>query len=225
MAQSDINILQRYFDEVINQKRLDLIPRYFSESFVGHGTPYVGMGFVPDSTSGTMVVVRKINPNSPAAGKLMEGDVILRAREGEHSWETFEQLRYGGLWGQGVAGTSLTLWVRRGNEEKEINITRALIQGFQFPYNLHEPMMRDFFKEWPDVKVRLVNVIESGDMVAFHADYQGHNTVFDRSAMWSEFGFMRFKDGKITEWWGSDEAVSTLKQLGYSVRAPEMVKV
>jgi hypothetical protein len=43
--------------------------------------------------------------------------------------------------------------------------------------------------------------------------------------VWSEFGFVRIKDGMITDWWSSGEDVSTLKQLGYTIMAPEMVKV
>ena len=60
----------------------------------------------------------------------IEGDEILRVTDDGHTWDTFETLRNGGLWGQGAIGTSLTVWVRRGNVEKEIQIVRGLVQGF-----------------------------------------------------------------------------------------------
>ena len=224
MAQSNSDILRSYFEEVINQKHLDLISKYFSKKFIGHGAPYVGMGIMPDASSGTSVIVKRVNPNSPAANRLMEGDEIIHVRDDGHTWSTYEELRGGGLWGQGVIGTELTVRVRRGNEEKEIPIVRGLVKGFEFTYELHEPGMKEFFKEWHEIKITLINVIEAGDLVAFHAQYEGHNVRYGRSAVWSEFGFVRFMDGQITDWWNSDEELSTLKQLGFTIQEPQLVK-
>jgi hypothetical protein len=224
MSQTNNSIVESYFDEVINQKCLDLIPKYFSEKFVMHGSPYVGMGMMPDASSGEKVIVQKVFPGSPAEGKFEKGDVILRVVDSNRTWNTFEELRNGGLWGQGAIGTPLTVLVQRGNQEKEITLERGLVQGAEFPYELQEPGMRDMFKEWSDMKCSLVHVIESGDQVAFHARYQGQNMRYGRSAVWSEFGFIRLKDGKFTDWWSSDESVSEYRQLGFSIMAPEMVK-
>lgn len=225
MAQTNINLLQDYFDEVINRKQLNLIPKYFSEKFVAHGTPYVGIGIMPDTTSGEKVVVQRVFRDSPAEGKLLEGDVISGVTDGNRTWNTFEELREGGLWGQGVIGTPLTLRIKRGNEDKEVTITRGFVQGQLFPYELHAPQMREFFKDWPDVKVSLVNSIEAGDQVAFEAQFQGQNIRYGRSAVWTEFGLVSFQDGKIIDWRNSGEDVSVLRQLGYSILSPEMVKV
>ena len=85
--------------------------------------------------------------------------------------------------------------------------------------------MREFFKEYPDLKTHLVNVIESGDLIAYHLEAQGNNTRYGRNAVWSEFGFARIQDGKITEKWSSEDSISMLKQLGYTLTAPEYVKV
>src|SRR5512144_1989612 len=97
MSQNNISIVQGYFDEVVNQKRLDLIPKYFSEKFVMHGSPYVGMGMMNDSSSGDKLIVQQIFPGSPAEGKFEVGDVILRAADSNRTWNTFEELRNGGL--------------------------------------------------------------------------------------------------------------------------------
>jgi hypothetical protein len=51
-TQTNSAILRGYFDEVVNQRRLDLIPKYHSEKFVGHGTPYVDLGMAMDQSSG-----------------------------------------------------------------------------------------------------------------------------------------------------------------------------
>ena len=224
MEQTNSNILRGFFDEVINQKHLDLIPKYMSEKFIGHGAPYVGIGITFDDSSEDKIIIKMIKPGSPADGKLKVGDEIMQVRDGGRTWKTYQELRHGGLWGQGVLGTSFTLWVRRDKAEKEITLTRGLVKGFEFPYQMVEDGNREFLKDWPDVKVRLVNVIEAGDMVAYQAEDQGHNVRYGRSAVWDEFGFARIRDGKITDMWSSDESVDELRQLGYSILAPEMVK-
>ena len=127
--------------------------------------------------------------------------------------------------GEGVlVDSSLTVVVRRENVEKEITIVRGLVQGFEFPYKLMEPVWREYNKEWPDLKARLVNVIEAGDLVAYHAENQGHNARYGRSAMWAEFGFVRFKDCNIIDWWSTEDLVSQFNQLGYTILAPALVK-
>ena len=60
--------------------------------------------------------------------------------------------------------------------------------------------------------------------LAYHAEDQGHNVRYGRSAVWAEFGFARVQDGKITDMWSSDETVVELRQLGYTILEPEMVK-
>jgi predicted ester cyclase len=223
MTQTNSSILRGYFDEVNNQKHLDLIPKYFSEKFVGHGTPYVGMGLIIDESSGEKVTIQLVNKGSPAEGKLMAGDEILRVDDGERTWKTFEELRQT-VWGQGPLGTSITLRVRREKAEHEITLVRGLVQGFEFPYQLIESGTREYFKEWPDLKARLVNAIEVGDLVAYQAEFQGHNARYGRSAVWAEFGFVRFQDGKIIDWWSAEDGVAQLKQLGYTILAPALVK-
>lgn len=224
MAQTNSSILRGFFDEVNNQKRLDLIPKYLSEKFVGHGTPYVGMGVNSDDSSGNKVIVQVVFPGSPAEGKLKVGDELLRVFDGERNWTTFEELRQG-IWGQGVIGTTITIWVRRDSSEHEISIKRGLVQGFEFPYTIIEPGTREYFKDWPDLKARLVNVIESGDLVAYHAEYQGRNVKYGRSAMWAEFGIVRIQGGKITDWWSVEDTFSQFKQLGYTIREPALAKI
>jgi predicted ester cyclase len=223
MTQTNSSILHGYFDEVVNQKHLDAIPKYMSEKFIGHGTPYVGMGLMIDESSGEKVIIQLVHQGSPAEGKLMVGDEILRVFDGERTWSTFEELRQS-IWGQGMLGSSLTVWVRRDKAEHEIKLVRGLVQGFEFPYRLVESGNREYFKEWPDLKARLVNVIEAGDLVAYHAENQGHNARYGRSAIWAEFGFVRFQDGKIIDWWSVEDGISQFKQLGYTILAPALAK-
>ena len=224
MAQTNSSILRGFFEEVVNQKHLDLIPKYMSEKFIGHGAPYVGIGITFDMTIGDKLIVQMVKPGSPADGNLRPGDEIVRVQDGERSWNTYDELRNGGMWGQGVLGSSFTLWVRRDNTQKEITLTRGMVQGFQFPIKMVEDGNREFFKDWPDVKVRVAQMIEAGDMLAYHTEYQGHNVRYGRSSVWDEFGFVRLQDGKITDIWSSDQSVSELRQLGYRILEPERVK-
>jgi hypothetical protein len=164
-----------------------------------------------------------VNPGGPAEGKLMVGDEILRVSDGERTWETFDELRQP-AWGQGVLGTSLTIWVRREEAEHEITLVRGMVPGFEFPYHALESVLREWFEEWPDLEIRLVNVIEAGDLVAYHAENQGNNARYGRSAVWAEFGFVRVQAGKITDWWSTEDAFSELMQLGYTFEEPAVVK-
>jgi hypothetical protein len=209
---------------VVNQKHLDLIPKYVSEKFIGHGSPYIGIGITFADTSDDKVIIQIVKPGSPADGKLKVGDEILQIVDGDHTWKTYQELRYGGLWGQGVMGTSFSIWVCRDNAEKEIQLVRGLVPGFEIPYQMFKADISATFKEWPDVKVRLVHVIEAGEMVMYHAEIQGHNVRYGRSAVWDEFGFARIQDGKIADRWISEDPITMFRQLGYTILEPELVK-
>ena len=224
MAQTNISILHGYFDEVINQKHIERLPMYFSERFTGHGSAYVGLGMMIDDTSGDRIIVKEILPGSPAQANLRVGDEILLAYDGDHTWKTYDELRQGGLWGQGELGTCITVRVRREGDEHEVDIIRGLVQGFDYHYDMVEMGTREFFKEYTDLKASLVNVIESGDLVAYQAGFQGYNARYGRSAVWDEFGFVRIQDGKITDRWTSEDPITLYKQLGYTLITPVMVK-
>jgi hypothetical protein len=164
-----------------------------------------------------------VQPGGPADGKLMAGDEILRVSDGDRTLETFDELRHA-PWGPGVLGVPLTIWVRREGKEHEITLVRGLVPAFEFPYNLLESGIREGRKYWPDLQAHLVRVIESGDLVAYHAEIRGHNTRYGRSAVWGEFGLVRFQDGKITDWWSADDSFSRLKQLGYTIEEPPVAE-
>ena len=153
----------------------------------------------------------------------MVGDEILRVSDGERTWETFDELCQT-AWGQGALGTSLTVRVRREEAEHEISLVRGLVPAFEFPYHTLESGMRQWLKDWPDLEARLVNVIEAGDLVAYHAENQGNNTRYGRAAVWAEFGFVRVQQGKITDWWSAEDTFSQFKQLGYTIEEPAVVK-
>jgi hypothetical protein len=219
MTETNSSIVRGFFDEVINDRRLDLLPKYVSEEYVGHGTPYVGIGIAPDYSGGDKVTVKLVEPGGPSEGKLMVGDEILRIADGERTWETFDELRQSD-WGPGTQGTSFTMWVRREGVEHEVSLERGLVPGFEFPYHALESVMSDWLKDWPDLKSRLMRVIEAGDLVAYHVENQGNNTRYGRAAVWAEFGFVRVQQGKITDWWITEDTFSQFTQLGYTIEGP-----
>ena len=219
MCQMNSSALRGFFDEVLNQRNPDLLAKYFSENYAGHVTPYVGVGVAPDFSDEEKVTIQMVVPGGPCDGKLMVGDELLRVSDGDRTWETFDELRDSG-WGHGPLDTAFTVWVRRAGEGHEITLTRGLIQGVDLPYHFVETGMAEFLKNWRDWQTRLVHVIEVGDLVAYHAEHQGYNARFGRSAVWSEFGFVRVQDGKITDWWYNEDLYSQYRQLGYTIEEP-----
>ena len=223
MSQTNSSILRGFFEEVLNQRNPDLLPKYVSENYAGHVTPYVGVGVAPDSGSGEKVTIQTVVPGSPADGKLMVGDELLHVSDGDRTWETSNELRQSS-WDLGPLGTSLTVWVRRAGEKHKITLVRDLVQGVDLPYGFIESGVREAHKDWPDLQIRLKLVIESGDLVAYHAENQGYNARFGRSAVWSECGFMRMQDGKITEWSSTEDGYSMCRQLGYTIEEPQLAE-
>jgi hypothetical protein len=224
MTQTNSDILRSFIDEVTNQKRLDLMPKYLSKKYIAHGTPYVGMGIMSDDTHKDKIIIKTLYQGSPAEGKLIVGDEILRVFDGERTWKTYEELREG-LWGHGVIGTPVTIWVRRNNVEQEVTVVRGLIKSYEFTYQDVVTIMPEVIKDWPDLTTHLVNVIEAGEIVAYHAENQGHNVRYGRSAAWAEFGMVRIQDGKITDWWAVEDTYTQFKQLGYTIHEPALAKV
>jgi C-terminal processing protease CtpA/Prc len=140
MTQINISILRGFFDEVINQKHLDLLPKYMSDKYIEHGSSYVGIGITFDASYTDKLIIQVIKPGGPADGKLKVGDEILQVTDGERTWRTYQELRYGGMWGQGVMGTSFSICVLRANAEQEIQLTRGLVQGFNSPTTWLNPI-------------------------------------------------------------------------------------
>ena len=223
MSQTNGSVLRGFFEEVLNQRNPDLLSKYFSDNYIGHVTPYVGVGVGPDFSSGEKVIIRMVVPGGPSDGKLMVGDELLRISDGDCTWETFDEIR-NSTWGHGPLDTAFTVWVRREGQEHEITLTRGLIQGVDIPYHFVEDGISELFETWPDWHSRLVQVLEVGDLVAYHAEHQGYNARFGRSAVWSEFGFVRVQGGKITDWWSNEDLYSQYKQLGYTIEEPSLAK-
>ncbi len=221
MNETNSSTLRGYYQEVVNQKRIDLIPKYVSEEFHGHEPAYVGIGMMMDDSNGTNVTVRAVASGGPADGRLMVGDEIVRVFDGERTRQTYEELRQP-IWGRGVVGTPLTVWVRRDGEEREIILTRGVVPSFEMPYRFLEPFERENFEEWPDLQARLLHVVEDGDLVAFYAEARGRNARYGRSAVWAESGIVRFREGKIVDWWIVGNDASLMKQLGYAINEPEL---
>jgi predicted SnoaL-like aldol condensation-catalyzing enzyme len=217
------DVLRGYFKEIDNQKKLDRLSVYVSEQVVGHNPPYVGLGVINDDSDGKNIIVRRVNSGGPADGKLQVGDVIVRVMDGGRTFRTYQELR-SFVWGQGVLGTPVTLWVQRGGVEHEITIKRGLVQGLEGTFQFWQTGMPMYFKEWPDLHTDVIHVVEAGDLVAYYCEHQGHNSVYGRSAVWEESGIVRIQNGKITDWWSTENTLSQMKQLGYTLREPETVK-
>jgi len=220
MSKTNIKVVEDYIEQVINQKKLERLPDFCSEDCVSHAPPYVGLGGNFDDSSGEKLVLTQIAPNSPMDGQLQIGDELIRVKNGDRIWETFDELRKG-LWARGLAGTEICVTVHRhGNT---ISIPLNLEQIDNFDLNMHEffkiviPYLQQY---WTDLKMEIKEIFGAGDMVACYAINHGTNTEYSRSAIWGEMNIFKLKDGKITEIWSVENTFEELQQLGYQVTEP-----
>ena len=220
MSKTNKEIVQGFFDQVINQKRIDLWDEYISKDYVSHAAPYVGMG-LSTHTSSDKITVTSVAPGSPADGKLRAGDEIIRLEDDNNLADTFDEIK-NAVFGLGQIGTTIKVRVRRGEGTFDYEITRGLIEGFDITYEIARENLRTFLMdEYPDVKVTVKQIIGEGDMVACYCESQGTNSDFNRLSIWPESGFFRLSEGKIVEEWYVEDYVGALKQLGYDIKAPE----
>ena len=220
MSKTNKEIVQSFFDQVVNQKRIDLWDEYISKDYVSHAAPYIGMG-LSTHTSSDKITVTSVAPGSPADGKLRVGDEIIRVEDEYNVWHTFKQLKTA-VMGLGQTGTTIKVQVRRGEQIFDYEITRGLIEGFDITFELARENLRTFLMDdYPDVKVTVKQIIGEGDIVACYSESQGTNSDFNRQSIWPESTFYRLSEGKIVEEWYVADYVGSLKQLGYDIKAPE----
>lgn len=225
MSKSNTEVCREFIEQVVNAKQLDLLDEFFSPDFVYHTPPFVGMGIITDDSSGERMVVREVVPGSPADGRLQVGDEIVAAADATNTWTSFMQLKHTDF-GRGKLGSQVTLTVHRGENMIEVLITRGQVPGGPVPRSIGEEGYRRFLTtDYPDFKAEINLLIGEGDLVAYYLTDSGTSADFGQAAVWMESGFMRFKDGKITDWWSVSDDFNLMKQLGYQVKAPEALGV
>ncbi len=80
---------------------------------------------------------------------------------------------------------------------------------------------RAFTEEMPDLRVEISQILASGDQVAYFSTNTGTSAIYQQSAIWVDCNIVRFKDGKIVEWWGVEDTLSQLRQFGFWILPPE----
>jgi predicted ester cyclase len=220
MSKTNTQIVQEFIEEVVNKKQYDHFFDYCSQDCVYHVAPYVGLGVNIDDSSGEKVFLKDIVPNSPAVGKLQAKDELVRVKDANNTWETWKVLKEG-MWGQGVAGTPLTVTVNRAGKQMDIQMVRGRVEGFDQKQADSLQYMKDYMlKFWPDYKSEIKLILAEGDLVACYTINSGTNLEFHHSAVWDECDIYRLKDGKITEMWGVENNMSEMRQVGYQVIPP-----
>lgn len=220
MSKTNIQTVREYIEEVANQKHFDRIFDYCSNDCVLHIAPYVGLGLNADERSGERIVLLDIAPNGPAHGKLLQGDELVRVQDEHKTWQTFDELK-SSLWGQGVLGTPLTVTVRRDGKLLDVPLTRGRVDGWDMKLaKIVDVWQDEIQKHWPDLKSEIKLIFGQDDLVTCYLINNGTNLEYHRSAVWSECGIYRIRDGKIVESWGVEDNFSEMKQLGFNVSEP-----
>lgn len=223
MENQNIQIVREYVEQIQNGKHFDRLYEYYSEKCVFSGPPYVGLGFIPDDSSGERLVIKSVAPNGPAAGKVQAGDVLLRARDVNGTWEGYEQLQ-AGLYGQGKLGTEVTLTLLRAGETREVTLVRGRVESFPSPIaDIRDSWQHFLEKEMPDLHTEINQILASGDLVAYFATNTGTSKLYHQSAIWPECNILRLEEGKIVEWWGVEDTLTLWRQLGFRITEPARV--
>ena len=76
---------------------------------------------------------------------------------------------------------------------------------------------------FPDLRYAIENVVGEGDYVVQRLTAQGTMKgefmgmpPSGKHAVWSSMDLIRLKDGKVAEYWGIDDRLSMLQQLGFA---------
>ena len=110
--------------------------------------------------------------------------------------------------------------VRRGDQTLEYDLARDLIKGFDTPTDQAKSEMREFMKNFPDLKAAIKLILADEDMVISLLEYRGTHAQFEREAVWREAWFARLSEGKIVESWPIIDESSFLRHLGYQLVPP-----
>lgn len=220
---SNKDVILGYYKEVVNGKDFTALDKYFHPDYLSGALPYIGMGVGMDSSSGDKVVVTYVYSEGPSAGKLEVGDEILFVQDGETKLKTFEEIR-DIPWGWGKIDASLMLRVRRGDEEIEVEITRGIIEGLKMSLEEFKESWEKFAKEKvPDRKIKILHIIEEGDMVACLFTSTATHLDYDRQFLIPVGEFFRLKDNKIIEDWGIADNLAFIRQMGFTVEEPKKI--
>jgi predicted SnoaL-like aldol condensation-catalyzing enzyme len=220
MSKANVKVVEGFVDQIINHKQFERLTEFCTEDCILHATPYVGLGVNFDDTSGEKLILCDIAPNGPADGPLQLGDELIHVQDGEHIWESFDDLRKG-YWARGVVDTEIHLTVRRRGSLITIPLRRSRIDAFDMKASETFSAANPYWtKYWPDVKMEIREVFGSGDLVACYAVNSGTNMEYEHSAVWGEIDLFRLKGNRINEAWMIDDAYSMYRQLGYQITEP-----
>jgi hypothetical protein len=221
MSISNIEIVEGFIDQIMNQKNLEQLSEYCSDDCIIHSTPYVGLGGNFDSTADEKLILVQIAPKGPMDGHLEIGDELIRVQKDDHNVETFKEL-IEGLWARGPVNTEVIVTVRRNGRIITVPLNLGLIEALDLKASdIYHSAVDYLRKYWPDVKTDIQEIFSAGDRVACYAVNHGTNIEFNRSAVWGEMDIFKLKDGRITEMWFVENTFDQLKQLGYRILEPE----
>lgn len=216
---SNKQIALEMLDVIINARQFERDMEFYFPESIYHGPTYVGIGYLPDDTSG-VIKIKLITPGAPADGHLQVGDQIVAVSDEHVSLESYEMMKNYNI-GHGVPGTNVTMRVLRDGKEMQFTLTRAQIQGNNLVYkDVRDLALIEYMKLWPDLKVKVHMAVEEGDLVVVYCVYSGTNVEYHRFAIWPVMEIYKFKDGRIMESWGIEDQAIQWPQLGYTIHPP-----
>ena len=218
MMKSNVEIIQDFVEQVMNQKNFDAYDQYFSSDYIAHGNPYVGNGFSLDSSENKHII-NMIFPGSPAEGNLQVGDELIFVESENQRWDTYEEIEQGSR--QTSQSNKFKLGIRRDDQTIVYDLTKALIKGYNISKDQAKSGLQNVLtEEFPDLKATILQTLADDDRLVCFLEYHGTHAKFKREVVWREAWFMRLSEGKIVEDWGASDSETYYRQLGYQLIPP-----
>ena len=216
---SNIEIIQEVIEQVVNQKKIKKWDLFFSQDYMAHGAPYLGIGYSTKKV-GYKLIINFIVPGSPAEGNLQEGDELLWGEDERQRWGNVKALSQ--AIGRGQRGSIFKLAVRRGDETLEFELAKGPFHVDTGCKQAKAEMKIFMTKVVPDLQATIDLIFGDGDMVVCLMTYSGTHATYKREAIWREAWITRLSAGMIVESWPVNDESSFLRQIGYKLVPPKV---
>ena len=197
MFKPNVQTVQEYI-EAMNRKQFQRIFEFCSADCIIRGEPFEGIGAIGKADREGRFVLKSVFQNGSAGECLQIGDELVRVVDSDHVWDKFSEFEKG-TWNRGMAGTPVTVTVRRAGRSLECHLTRDVIESYNIKLSERIETIQKESRMWSKLVEKVNLIFGHDDLVAVYSTFRGTPRENDGFAAWSACCIYRLKDGKIIE--------------------------